>query len=168
MDMNKLFKFYWKKEKQTLIWQLRLFCCLFFFFSLSLIFLFFINVKDGRTPLYIAACEGHEQIVQILLEKGKANVDLADEVILLIVSLFLFLFSKDFEEVVKILSEHGSNIHLQTNVFIFSLFFHISFFSFFMSLDRDGDGFVFLFCFSFLTFLFIYFRMAGPPSFCCF
>ena len=40
----------------------------------------------------MAACKGHEQIVQILLEKG-ANVDLADQVILLIVSFFSFSFS---------------------------------------------------------------------------
>ena len=40
----------------------------------------------------MAACKGHEQVVQILLEKG-ANVDLADQVILLIVSFFFFLVS---------------------------------------------------------------------------
>ena len=37
-------------------------------------------LKDRATPLYIAAQEGHEQVVQILVEKG-ANVDLADKVI---------------------------------------------------------------------------------------
>ena len=62
----------------------------FFLFFHFLIFLFF-NAKDGATPLCIAAQKGDEQIVQLLLEKGKANVDLADQVILLIVS-FLFLF----------------------------------------------------------------------------
>ena len=56
------------------------FIFLFFHF---LIFLFFDNVKFGVTPLFIAALNEHEQIVQILLEKG-ANVDLADQVILLI------------------------------------------------------------------------------------
>ena len=40
----------------------------------------------------MAACKGHEQIVQLLLDKGGANVDLAAEVILLIVS-FSFSFS---------------------------------------------------------------------------
>ena len=50
------------------------------FFHL-LIFLFFYSRKNGTTPLFIAAFEGHEQIVQILLEKGKANVDLANEVL---------------------------------------------------------------------------------------
>ena len=69
-------------------------------FSSFFIFLFFFNVKDGRTPLYIAVQNGHEQIVQILLEKGKPNVDLPDKVLLLIVSfsffyqflIFLFFF----------------------------------------------------------------------------
>ena len=64
----------------------------FFFFSLFHFFLFF-NVKDGRTPLYIAAANGHEQIVEILLEKGEPNVDLPNQVLLLfILNLFLFLF----------------------------------------------------------------------------
>ena len=44
------------------------------------------------TPLYIAAQEGDEQIVQSLLEKGKPNVDLPDQVLLLILVSFLFLF----------------------------------------------------------------------------
>ena len=63
----------------------------FFFFFQFLIFLFYsFNVKDGTTPLYIAAQNGYEQIVQLLVEKGGANIDLADEVILLIVN-FSFL-----------------------------------------------------------------------------
>ena len=71
----------------------------FFFFSLSH-FSIFLNVKDGVTPLYIAAFQGYEQIIQILLKKG-ANVDLADQVILLIISFFfpfffLFLFTFSF------------------------------------------------------------------------
>ena len=60
----------------------------FFFFSFSfhfLIFLFFFNVKFGVTPLSVAAYEGYEQIVQILLEKGKPNVDLGDYVIVLFI-----------------------------------------------------------------------------------
>ena len=95
MDMNKLFKFYWKKETQMLIFQIRFFCWLFssFSFFLFLIFLFFLNVKGGVTPLYLAAQEGHEQIVQLLLEKGKANVDLPNQVILLLVFFFFFFFS---------------------------------------------------------------------------
>ena len=64
----------------------------FFFFFHFLIFLFFFNVKDGVTPLLIAAANGHKQIVEILLEKGKPNVDLPDQVLLLIVS-FSFSFS---------------------------------------------------------------------------
>ena len=65
-----------------------------FFFTFSFFYFFLKNVKTGATPLYIAAQNGHEQIVQLLLEKGKPNVDLPDQVILLIVSfLFLFFFS---------------------------------------------------------------------------
>ena len=63
----------------------------FFFFTFSFSYSFF-NVKDGVTPLLFAAQEGYEQIVQILLEK-EANVDLAEKVILLIVSFFFFLVS---------------------------------------------------------------------------
>ena len=47
-------------------------------------------MKNGRTPLFIAAFKGDEQIVQLLLEKGKPNVDLADQVILLFVFFFFF------------------------------------------------------------------------------
>ena len=41
-------------------------------------------MKDGKTPLFVAAQNGHKQIVQILLKKGKANVDLADQVVNLV------------------------------------------------------------------------------------
>ena len=65
-----------------------------FFFSLSHFFLFFfLNVKTGATPLHIAAFKGHEQIVQILLEKGNSNVDLETKVLLLIVSFFFHFLS---------------------------------------------------------------------------
>ena len=39
-------------------------------------------LKNGATPLFIASQNGHEQIVQILLEKGEPNVDLANKVLL--------------------------------------------------------------------------------------
>ena len=88
--MNKLFNFYWKKETQMLTLQIRFFCwfflslfLFFFFFSFSLFYFF--NVKNGITPLYVAAFNGDEQIVQILLEKGNPNVDLPDPVIVLFV-----------------------------------------------------------------------------------
>ena len=135
MDINKLFKFYWKME-QMLILQSRFFvdsysftlflffyflsqfsilwlkewnnspflCCwkwiwtncsnfigkrrskswsfkigLFFFVSFLIIFSYFsiIKWKDGETPLSIAAQKEHKQIVQLLLEKEKSNIDLA-------------------------------------------------------------------------------------------
>ena len=89
-DMNKLFKFYWKKGKQMLFVD-----CFFFFFFFFFSFFLILKLKGERTPLSVAAENGYEQIVQILLEKG-ANVDLADQVILLIVSFFfhflIFLF----------------------------------------------------------------------------
>ena len=68
-----------------------LFLFLFFFFQF-LIFLLFFNVKNGTTPLFIAAQNGDEQIVQLLLEKGKPNVDLANKVLLLFVFFFFFFF----------------------------------------------------------------------------
>ena len=51
---------------------------MFLISSFSLYFWFFI--KGGATPLFVAAQSGHEQIVQILLEKGEANIDLPKEV----------------------------------------------------------------------------------------
>ena len=155
MEMNKLFNFYWKKENQMLIFQIWFFCWLFsfffFFFSVSH-FSIFLNVKDGRTPLYIAAQNGHEQIVQLLLEKGKPNVDLADQVILLFVFfffffffqflIFLFIFNvkggrtplcvaslKGHEQIVQILLEKGkANVDLKNVVLFLILCFSFSFF----------------------------------------
>ena len=46
-------------------------------FSLSLSF--YSQIKAGFSPLYVAAQNGHEQAVQILL-KGGAYVDLPSEV----------------------------------------------------------------------------------------
>ena len=67
-------------------------CFFFFFFSLSHFSNFFFNVKNGVTPLFIAAFKGHEQIVEILLEKGKPNVDLANQVLFVDCFLFLLFF----------------------------------------------------------------------------
>ena len=58
------------------------FCSFCFCFSLSHHFSIFF-LKDGRTPLFVAAENGYEQIVRVLLEKGNPNVDLADQVLLL-------------------------------------------------------------------------------------
>ena len=207
-DMNKLFKFYWKKEPM-LILQIRLFCWLFlflfdwvffffsiffsiegwsnssfacyckwiwpncsnfigkrksrcwfswssyfcwlaFFFFFTFSFFYFFNVKDGRTPLYVAALCGHEQIVQILLEKGKATVDFGDQVITFFF-LFLFLIFLIFfyvkegesplhaaaqnghEQTIQILLEKGkANVDHQDQVYllIVSFSFSFSFFSF--------------------------------------
>ena len=53
-----------------------------------------VNEREQRnTTLFFAAQEGDEQTVQILLEEGKTNVDLADQVLLLILS---FSFSSFF------------------------------------------------------------------------
>ena len=121
-----------------------LFSFSFLFLFHFLIFLFFFYVKDGKTPLFVAAQEGHEQIVQLLLEKGKPNVDLAKKVILLIffssVS-FSFIFSffyliknkkikigrtplfiaaqEGSEQIVQLLLEKGkANVNIVTEVLL--------------------------------------------------
>ena len=58
-----------------------------FFFFIFLFFAFFFISKKEATPLFVAAQKGHEQIVQLLLEKGNPNVDFA-----VMVLLFLLLF----------------------------------------------------------------------------
>ena len=97
----------------------------FFFFSCQVgldFFSFYIshfqisNVKDGFTPLFIAAEEGHEQIVQILLEKGRANVDLPDKVLFFVSFSFSFSFWFSF----------------------LSSFFHFFFFIFYFFCQKDG------------------------------
>ena len=161
VDMNKLFNFYWKKENQMLIFLLRFFLLIvfffFFFFFFTFSFFYFFNEKDGRTPLYVAAQSGYEQIVQLLLEKGKANIDLANKVLLLIVSfsfffffrflIFLFFLNvkyggtplfiaalKGHKQVVQLLLEKGKpNVDLSNNVLLLIISFSFSFstFSFF-------------------------------------
>ena len=124
------------------------------FFTFSFFYFFFFNVKDGATPLFLAAQNGHEQTVQILLEKGKANVDLPDQVLLLVVSfsfflfqflIFLFFFNvkngvtplyvaafKGHEQIVQILLEKGNpNVDLPDQVILLFVPFSFSFFFFF-------------------------------------
>ena len=111
-------------------------------------------MKDRVTPLSIAAFKEHEQVVQILLEKGKANVDLATKVFLLFVSFsFSFFFSlshfsiffnakdgvtplfiaaqKGHEQIVQILLETGEpNVDLPTKVILLIVSFFFFFFTF--------------------------------------
>ena len=66
---------------------------IFFFFTSSLFFYFFFNVKNEVTPLCVLLLKKEmNKIVQILLEKGEPNVDLADQVLLLIFFYFFFFF----------------------------------------------------------------------------
>ena len=120
-----------------LIFQIRFFCCLFlfFFFFFSFSFFYFFNLKYGLTPLYVAACNGDEQIVEILLEKGKANVDLPNKVIVLFVIilnlLILFLQSLQWKW------RRGSGWILSDICFVFS-FFKDSFFFFDIFFPKFG------------------------------
>ena len=150
-----------------------LFLFFFFFFFFFSFFFFFLNLEDGATPLFIAAQNGHEQIVQLLLKKGKANIDLLDKVLLFIFIFILFLFHFFFiyfllnlkdrttplyiaaqnghEQIVQILLEKGkSHIDLATEVLLFILLlillsWFLIFFSFFHFLN-----FYFIFLFIFL------------------
>ena len=100
MGMNKLFKFYWKKEeKQMLIFQKRFFClklfkllisCFLLSFSFSHSHYFIYQKKNGISPLCIAVENGHGKIVQILLEKG-ANVNSQRKVLFLSLSFLSFV-----------------------------------------------------------------------------
>ena len=145
-----------------------IFCLLFdcfvsFFFKSHFSFFFYFHPlfaivffsKNGATPLFIAAQNGHEQIVDILLEKGKANVDLATKVLILFAAFFfLFSFSKSFfslflkdgttplfiaafnghYQVVQILLEKGGAIvDLQGKVYFhFVPFFFFDFYFYFL------------------------------------
>ena len=134
---------------------------LFCFYSFFNNFLF---VKGWVDALHLAALNGFEQIVKILIEHG-SNVNLQTEVfifffyllllwvhcwfvscwlwmvVLCDISFVFILFSttffllkygktalhyaaeKGFEQIIKILIEHRSNIHLQNKVFIFFFLF---------------------------------------------
>ena len=69
---------------------------LFFFFFFSLFHCFFFETfsfpKGGETPLYVAAKNGHKQIVQLLLEKAHPNVNLVNKVYFFYYYHFEFIF----------------------------------------------------------------------------
>ena len=90
--VNKVYFFYYYYF-EFIFWILDFFILSFSLSHFS--FFFFLNVKNGETPLFIAAQNGYDQIVQILLEKGKPNVDLANKVFFSLLFLFMnmkFLF----------------------------------------------------------------------------
>ena len=62
-------------------------------FCYDIFVMIFFFLKDGATPLFFAAQKGYEQIVQILLEKGGANANLADQVLFY----FYFEFVESFD-----------------------------------------------------------------------
>ena len=63
-----------------LIFQIMSFIfCLLCFIPFSFLKIYFFFSKDGTSPLYIAAQNGHEKVVDILLEEG-ANANISREV----------------------------------------------------------------------------------------
>ena len=136
----------------NLVLLLIVFFFLFFFFSVSHFSIFLKNVKNGTTPLWIASQKGHEQIVELLLEKGKPNVDLPNVVLLLIVFFFFFFFSvshfsiflnvkdgrtplfiaaqKGHEQIVELLLEKGADVDLPDQVILLIVSFSFFFFQF--------------------------------------
>ena len=72
-DMNKLFKFYWKKEQ--ILTSKTEFCFLIFGelqlkLKIGLIFNIFFFPKDGKNPLDLAIQKGKQNVVQMLKMKG--------------------------------------------------------------------------------------------------
>ena len=132
-DTNKLFKFYWKKETQMLSLQIRLLFIVIFnllrrknglsahisktnknyLFIFSFLFPFFFiylcsQKEYGGTALDAAAAfEGHHQIVQLLLEKGKLNVNSQRKVFLYsFFILYLFFIQRKYNFEMK---HYGEN-----------------------------------------------------------
>ncbi len=76
----------------------------------------------------IAACEGHERVVTVLIERG-ANLDLQDKVRIVIILLFSIIFRKDDlpfklqeREITLIVFVHSKSIRFGLNGSISSPF----------------------------------------------
>ena len=150
----------------------KIFLLLISFFYSNFLFFCFLK-KTGATPLYIAAQNDQDQVIQILLEKGGANVDLARLVyfyfsllyFFFILLFFFFECKKDrttplyiapqngYEQIVQILlDKEGANVDL-TDGFFFSFFlFFFFFFLFSFSFSFSYSSFFFLFFFFFFFF----------------
>lgn len=80
---------------------------------------------DGRTALHIASCEGHEQVVRLLLTR-KANIDARDRwgstVSISILEVFIFVVVSKF----LVLILHDANGSWMASYMILPLFLYIS------------------------------------------
>ena len=99
--------------------------------------LYFVSKEYGQTPLDTAAFNGHEQIVQLLLEKGGANVNSQRKVLFFFKSdLFPSLPFSQQKLKTKRVSFYYSTNNLSISFdfsfsFSFSFFFHSLIFQFF-------------------------------------
>ena len=91
----------------------------------------YLTLQDGLPPLHIACWQGHVDVAEILLKYG-AQIDIQAKVTLLVLYVIVFiegvfypqsghtaLWHSSFcgnAEVVKLLTEHGAQVDLQTSV----------------------------------------------------